>query len=345
MNPEVNPRAQKLNANPDHPITRINRVAKPAIQSVIAKGSKALRGARRLRYYLVPEIKNRATNEVFAARSSTENEIYSPKATTPAPSLSRKDLARFQRDGWIGPFPLLQPKGVKTVCHIHEKLVQNFKDPKSGGTFLPGAFQKKPWSKSMHAFIPEFYDIARHPAIVNRVGSILGKDIIAWGFSVNLYRPGMSHRWRVDVEHRRWRGVSVFLGLKNITLASTLKVISCSHRIRKSPQDMDIKDDSSALDACRQYEKRAKLVPVPLAEGEFFIFDGPLWHGSKNGSYRPRTAAIIQYSPADQRIEIPLNWNEPVQWHPAPPPCVLVRGKNRRSINPLVGRPNGSNRF
>lgn len=276
----------------------------------------------------------RSTRDLFAPDSARAAEIYSSAARKADPGLSPAEKNQFEKKGWVGPFPLLAPRGVRLSVGVHDRVRARFTELKPPSPGEP----RKPWFKSLHAYVPEFYDMARHPALVERVSSILGPDLLAWGFSFNSYLPGKVHPWHVDVEHFRWSGVTVFLGLRNITLKSTLKVISGSQRVRKSPREMGVSDDASALAAVAQTQPDAELVPVPLGEGEFFIFDGPLWHGSKNTSWKTRYAAIIQYCRPDQKVEAPISY-EPPQWHPQPPPCILVKGEDRWKVNQVVGRP------
>ncbi len=317
------------------------RLLKPVIQFVLSVAEKTSRVVRRRFFFSNRRSAPRPFKDIFSAESLASEEIYSRDTKTHVSGLSREESARFENNGWIGPFTFLEPKGIQIIGKIHDQVVRKFNSP--GKKYAePGFILKHPWIKSMHAYVPEFYDITRHPAIVNRVASILGPDIIVWGFSMNEYPPGKVHRWHVDIEHRRWRGVTVFLGLRNITMESTLKVISASHRIKELPQNIGARDDESALALALRYEKASELVPVPVGEGDFFIFDGLLWHGSKNRSYRTRSAIIIQYSRPDQRVEVPLDWDGPIPWAATRPPCTLVSGEDRWGINQLVNRPAGS---
>ncbi|GAB2547548.1 hypothetical protein [Spirosoma aerophilum] len=84
-------------------------------------------------------------------------------------------------------------------------------------------------------------------------------------------------------------------------------------------------------------EASSQLETVVTQEGEFFMFDGLLWHGSANLNAFPRVALIAQYARPDARIEVPLTWNDPIRWLAASPPCVLVRGQDRFGINRLAG--------
>jgi non-heme Fe2+,alpha-ketoglutarate-dependent halogenase len=284
----------------------------------------------------------RTLNRFFVAGRAARRPggIFSPTSERHVPGLSGDEMAQFERDGWVGTFPLLTAEGVKCVFRCQQKVGPHFAWRDLGTSAGDSeAFVKRPWPKSMHAYVPTFYEVASHPAIVSRMQSILGPDIIAWGVSTAIRQPGQTHRWHVDVEHHRWPGVSVFLGLTNISPESTLKVVSRSHRIDALPQTIGVSNDEAALAAARRYDPRSELVTVDMSEGEFFIFHGRLWHGSHNGSRHVRMALIAQYSRPDAEIAIPLNWDGPIQWHPYRPPCVLVRGSDQAGVNRIVRPP------
>jgi ectoine hydroxylase-related dioxygenase (phytanoyl-CoA dioxygenase family) len=187
--------------------------------------------------------------------------------------------------------------------------------------------------------MPEYYDVACHHAIVSRVASILGPDVLAWGLTLTRSIPSGVHRWHVDIEHLRWPGVSVYIGLVNNDQDSTLKVLSGSHRMPERPQAYGVEDDGGALAAVQPAEPEAEIVRMPTGPGQFFLFDGRLWHGSHNTGPNIRLAMIIHYSRPDVRVQIPLNFSDPIHWHESRPPCVLVCGEDRYGINRLVGRP------
>jgi len=257
-----------------------------------------------------------------------------------ASGLDAAELARFERDGWVGSYPLLTPRGVDEVGAMRNTVMRSLTKPADiARATASDAFVQKPWFKSMHACVPECFDIARHPAIVDRVKSILGPDVIAWGVTITRSAPGGVHRWHVDHEHHRWHGVSVYLGLAGSDLDSALKLITGSHRMPENPQMYGVKDDAAALAAVREEILTAEMVRVPIAPGEFFLFAGRAWHGSHNTGSKLRLSMILQYSRPDVRVQIPLNFNEPIHWHPSRPPCVLVAGQDHHGRNRLVERP------
>jgi hypothetical protein len=274
------------------------------------------------------------------AQEKHVNDSFAPEAVHHVSGLDGEELGLLEQQGWTGPYALLTPEGVAWALRGRKHAGIRFR--RKNLLRVPrrdDAFSRRPWHKSMHAYVPTLCEIASHPAIVNRIASILGPDVIAWGVSTSTVRPRQRHRWHVDVEHERWRGVTVFLGLTNISRRSTLKVISGSHRIPTSPQTIGVCSDMDALAASRRLDPSCELVTVEVREGEFFIFEGRLWHASQNTSWKWRSAIIAQYARPDAAVAIPLSFDEPIQWHPQQPPCVLVSGQDRFRVNRLVPPP------
>lgn len=272
-----------------------------------------------------------------ALTDSTPYDLFFQPQANQVTGLSSQEIAHFGRKGWAGAFPLLTPAGVKRATDAYGQVA----DLVMPEHLLPtlhrnDAFAQRPWAKSLHAYIPEYQAIVSHPAIVNRVASLLGPDLIAWGLSVAVRQPGQKHRWHIDIEHHRWPGITVFIGLTGSTANSSLNVISGSHHTKAIPQFLKIESNKAALAKACRLGATCELETVVTQEGEFFMFDGLLWHGSANQSFSPRTALIAQYARPDARIEVPLTWNEPIRWLPASPPCVLVSGQDRFGINRIV---------
>lgn len=256
-------------------------------------------------------------------------------------ALSAAEMEHFRRAGWVGRYPLLTPDDVARVHRLRDRVVGHFTTPEQlAQATAPDAFERRPWFKSLHAHVPVFYDIASHPAIVGRVASLLGPDVMVWGQVTILSWPGKRHRWHVDVENLRWPGVNAYIGLTDIDAHSGLKVVEGTHVIGRPPQAFGVdKDDDLALAAARRQVPDSRITTVPLSPGEFFLFDGLLWHGSHNTGERERLAMIVHYARPDAEVRVPLNFDEPIQWHPALPPCALVRGEDRHGVNRLVDRP------
>jgi mannose-6-phosphate isomerase-like protein (cupin superfamily) len=79
-----------------------------------------------------------------------------------------------------------------------------------------------------------------------------------------------------------------------------------------------------------------------MADGEGIIYDGRLWHGSKNS--RPegkRAAVLLQYAAADELISLPdlsqLEW--PFRFRPEPPPVLMISGTAPPPVNEMKKTP------
>lgn len=262
-------------------------------------------------------------------------DLFSPDADAAPPLLSADELAAFAGNGWAGPYPLLSARGVVLAGAARDASLHEFRsEAETAGCRTPDAFVERAWFKSLHARVPLFAEIASHPAIVERLEQLLGDDVMLWGTSVTVREPGQVHRWHVDVEHRMWPGVTAFIGLQNTTLASTLKVIGGSHRFAAMPQELRVRGDADAVAAARRLGLRdASITEIDLRPGDFFIFDGTLWHGSQNRGSQTRMAMLAQYSRPNVRVAIPVSWNHPFRWHPSRPPCLMVSGTDRFGIN------------
>jgi ectoine hydroxylase-related dioxygenase (phytanoyl-CoA dioxygenase family) len=245
--------------------------------------------------------------------------------------LTAGEIAFFKKYGYVGPFPLLSHEGVEKATSLHYTSQKLFK-PRS--KFI-NTFIKKPWNKSMHVLIPEYREIAKRPFMVEKIAALLGQDLIAWGAITTQRTPGQKHRWHVDLEHRHWKGVSAFLGLKGTSKLTSLSVITESQNLVTTPQSLNMDNNDSVLAYCRETIPDAELVTVDVNEGEFFLFDGLVWHASENKSDEQRIAMIIQYSTPEYKIKRPRTWEEPLKWHISRPSVVLVKGADNFGVNKL----------
>ncbi len=243
---------------------------------------------------------------------------------------------RFAERGWSGPHRLMPAAEANHLGALAARCLPLVSDPSSWWGSVPD-FGPRPWFKSLHAHVPAFHDLARHPALVAAVTARLGPDVLAWGVSAMRKGPGDRHPWHIDVEHRDWPGVSVFLGLSGtVPGRSGLKFIGGSQRLPSPPAGLD---DAAALACARAQQPDCSLDYPPVGDGEFILFDGPVWHASHNSGDGVRIAAILQYCAPSARVRIPLSFGGSPAWHADPPPCVLVAGVDDYRLNRLAGRP------
>ena len=212
------------------------------------------------------------------------------------------------------------------------------------------------WSKGHAATSRAFYEIATHPAIVERVKALLGDDVILWGASIETRDPGVAHPWHTDIESAATKGtaVSVWIGLEHTTRDSSLTVVPYSHHFGACVQEVRHQQGKSRAGAtntdilgwAQERDTRAAVHTAEMTDGDALFFDGRLWHSSRNASRKTRRALLLQYATPDTPIRIPdfnyLDW--PFRKFTTPrPPCVMISGRakgdNRIVPGPVADGP------
>lgn len=283
--------------------------------------------------------------------------------------LEADEINFFQKNGHIGPFPLLDHvTSAELVETITKKIRQH---PKLTGWygwshrrrklsalllgFLDRDFKSSAhkendphgspqyWAKNVHLLIPEVAELGLRREVMDRINSILGKDVLLWGGWFSAKKVEV-HRWHEDVEHREWNGATAWIGLSNVGPNSTMKVISGSHLFGTTPQEVaaergsNLQSDGEVLDLARRFSRDAKVVQLDLKPGYFFLFSGRTWHGSINTSGKRRAAMIFQYCRPDTRVRIPCSYEIPTKWFRAQPWVMLASGEDRFGVNHVKTR-------
>ncbi len=280
-------------------------------------------------------------------------------------ALTAEELSSFQSNGYIGPFPLIEPRLCGPLADVlvekvrsHPALsmrslrwrIESAVHARLQRFFGPLVEKAAPagtpryWYKSAHLLIPEAEELALRPAIVDHMISILGPDLLLWGAQLVEKRGGENHRWHEDVEHVAWAGATAWVGLANVNRESTMKVIPGSHLFGITPQELvarnggKLESDSDTLRLAREVSPTATIVELDLRPGEFFIFSGRTWHASKNSSGRRRVAMILQFASPSSQVRVPCSFQIPTQWCPSQPLVMLAAGTDRHGVNHVRGR-------
>src|SRR5690606_21956637 len=105
-------------------------------------------------------------------------------ARTPHPrdAMPTTDLAT---DGYLGPVPARSP----VACRRAAQWLRPAGLPAPAG-----------WSKGRAVHERFLYDLATRPALLDRLGELLGEDVVLWGASPVLRKPGQVHPWHSDIE-------------------------------------------------------------------------------------------------------------------------------------------------
>ncbi len=208
------------------------------------------------------------------------------------------------------------------------------------------------WEKDLGTIDPLVYGLASDPKLVDMLRQLLGDDIILWGGSFVVRKPRHVHPWHCDIESCALEGgfATVWIGLANTRKDSGLKLIPGSHVYGATVQELsaresvsrDERTDDTVLRLANSQESGAQIVQPEIDDGEAIIFDGRMWHGSKNLlTDAVRVSLILQYARADKKLKIPdysnLEW--PFHFTDARPPVIAVAGQGDPDVNALVPAP------
>ena len=264
--------------------------------------------------------------------------------------LDDREIARFEHEGWVGPFDLLSEEQCADLGPELERCFAQTRGYFYPDRIEPGRsyYDKTPWFQSLHALSPMISSIGQRREIVDRVTQLLGEDVLLWGGIRFGQGPGESLHWHTDTEFDHVEGVSIWLGAQNVTPDNALKIIPGSETLQPDPERLqsdgeltmeDLVSDDLALSLARKRLPDARIVRPAVRDGQFFIFKGKLWHASDNPAGDYRIAMGLRYSPASCAVRTPLTYLHPIQWDPTPPPCILVNGENRYDHNRIIEPP------
>lgn len=207
------------------------------------------------------------------------------------------------------------------------------------------------WAKGWAAASADYFALATDERILDLVTAVLGDDVLLWGASLITRRPGQVHSWHTDTESSAStaEAVSVWIGLAGTDAGSSLRVAPFSHGFGVTVQEMAATrgvsstavEDDRAAGWARELDERSGAVTLDLTDGQALVFDGRLWHGSRNVGKQTRYAALLQYASPETRIRIPTyRPGTLLEVHEVPrPPCIVVRGRDVQRVNRTVVGP------
>jgi mannose-6-phosphate isomerase-like protein (cupin superfamily) len=193
-----------------------------------------------------------------------------------------------------------------------------------------------------------FYSLACDPAITEIVHKLIGENIMLWGATLVNSPPGFQHPWHSDIEtaYAKAPTVSVWLVLKHANRNTALRLMSFSHLIGASVQEMQLLHsvDRSALASAdvlawaRERNPDSRIFQPDMRDGDAIFFDGRTWHGSHNtNSFGRRVAVLLQYATPEVPIHIWRSEASPWQYADRPrPPCIMIRGSDTHGYNNIV---------
>lgn len=209
------------------------------------------------------------------------------------------------------------------------------------------------WDKGWPTTCQAWASLVKHDRIVDIVSELMGENVLLWGATRLIRIPGQIHQWHDDIESStQGEGfVSLWLGLEDTSIETSLKVVPGSHRFNRLLFDMAKEngvnpraiEDAEVEAWSRELNPESGIKLMDTSDGDALFFDGRLWHGSKNTSTgKRRIAVLIQYCRPDKVIRSPKfthnRW--PIENFQNPrPPCMIVRGSSKGALNKIVPGP------
>lgn len=226
-------------------------------------------------------------------------------------------VARFDRDGFCGPVPILDAVGVDRLRDALERLLPRLKEFEDRLYEVEVAWSERPDEVVCH-FLggwrvePELARLMRDPAITVPCAQVLGVRRLRFWHDQVFHKPPRHPGvvpWHQDYSYWQRTAPARHVTL-NLMLDDADEDNGClcfvpgSHRwglLPPQPFDADLDAIQGALTA----EQRAAFrpVPVPLRAGEATLHHSHVLHGSgPNRSDRPRRALVFNYMAADTRV-------------------------------------------
>lgn len=246
--------------------------------------------------------------------------------------LSAQEVAFFHQNGYLGPFAAVSPGEMATICqHIDDHvLTADGPNPKTR-------------LQSRHMDSKVVFDLASHPAIIDRMASLYGPNLVLWATNFFLKNPGGAEiPWHQDLNYLPLEpllNISAWIAIDDVARDnSCVQILPGSHK--KVVPHIPSRDGMAfSEEADSQFFSLDNLIDMELKPGEFFLFNEKLLHHSEpNRSNRRRLGMSV-------RVTLPIVAIEQDKPPLHPGHCaVLVRGEDfmgfNRLMEPPLGEPN-----
>jgi chlorinating enzyme len=249
--------------------------------------------------------------------------------------LTPEQLARFARDGLLGPFTALRPEDM--TPHV-ASVARALREPSPVYGFRT--------ARDHHLASRTLFALCSHPAIVACVAALLGPDVLLWRSTIFRKPPGGARViWHQEHAFRGHRGTPALDPPRNITawLAFTesrrengcVQIFPASHHALLVRRPVARGTGIFGHDYVFENLPEGEPVAMETEPGQFFVFNERVVHGSEpNRSETERSGISIRFTATSTRIHqgmridgqgLPLR-----RWH-----AILVSGHDRYGHNKL----------
>ena len=241
--------------------------------------------------------------------------------TTKHVGLTTDEMTQFRTQGYLGPYPMCSPKEMGSIRSGVEHVLKT------------DAPDHKRRIHNRHLDNQLVYNLATHPAIVERMACLYGRDLLLWRSNFFVKEPGAKEiPWHQDFNYWPLEPpiiISAWIAVDPATVEnSCLQIVPGSHRKIvphiKATADMAFPEmgDLNFIDA-------KDAVNLEMQPGEFVLFnERTLHHSEPNRSDRRRIGLAV-------RVIIPivkvLKWDSPNHT------LMIIHGEARLGFNKVFG--------
>ena len=231
---------------------------------------------------------------------------FSPADPAQAKTLTRDQVERFNRDGYVMPFKIFNGDAVTANRAYFDTLIEKVLVAEDGRD----AYAINGYQTSCRSI----YDLVRTPAILDLVEDLLGPNIVSWGTQYFCKLPGDSRRVSLHQDAVYWpltpaRTVTAWLAIDDTDVGNgCMEVIPGTHVMGPLDFTPSTSEERNVLSTTVvNVERLGEAVPFDLKAGEISLHSDMLVHGSApNVSDRRRCGFTIRYASMDVRGD----WND-----------------------------------
>jgi ectoine hydroxylase-related dioxygenase (phytanoyl-CoA dioxygenase family) len=233
-------------------------------------------------------------------------------------SLSRDEIQRFHDEGYLGPFVMCSPA---QMAECRAQIVEQ----------VLSAAMARP-DKQRHLDARAVYDLCTHPAVLDRIESLVGPDILLWQSRIVSKEPGAKLvTWHTDDNYLHLEprlNYSAWIAIDETTECNgAVRMLPGTHKltIPHIPTSGDVFSPMQADP--RYFDADGPVVEMRLQPGQFFLFtDRTLHQSPPNNTAHARLGLAVRFTVPLVRVDHDLG----VQ---------VVRGEDRLGFNRIASPP------
>jgi hypothetical protein len=231
---------------------------------------------------------------------------FHPSVNANPKVLSREQVERFNREGYLMPFRIFSHSEVAELRSYFDKLLAKYMSEGKDSYSISSA----------HLRHGRVWDVLTNPRVVAIVSDLLGPSVVGWGshFFCKMPGDGKSVSWHQDASY--WpltpsKAVTMWLAIDDADRGNAcMKYIPGTHVLGHLTYTLSENDPANVLNqTVPGVEKYGEPAFVELKAGEASLHSDLLLHGSDaNTSDRRRCGLTLRYTTGDVRAY--MGWQD-----------------------------------